>query len=140
MLIVATLSQPTKKLCGYRDMADVLLLIVGLLSALVVAAVLLTKRRRWTGSLDISRFHGTARIIEALKILRALNTQRDQEILRAFWRDAEPLLAAVMEDHTQDTRKQLIEALNQAHAYCRDRDLAKSVIQMRNALHEGAPL
>ena len=140
LLIVATASQPTKKLCGYKDMADVLLLIVGLLSTLAVAAVLLARRRRWTGNLDISRFHGTARIIEALKILQALNTQRDQDILRTFWRDAEPLLEVVMEDHTQDTRKQLIEALHRAHAYCRDRDLAKSVMQMRNALHQGAPL
>lgn len=121
-------------------MSDVLLLIFGLLSAVLVAVYVLGKRQQWTRSLDISRFHGTARIIEALSILQAINERRDQALLRQFWDHAEVLLEAVIEDHTQNTRKQLIEALQSAHAYCRDRDLAKSVMRMRNALHEGATL
>ena len=121
-------------------MSDVLILVIGVVCVSTVVFWMLSRRQVWTRSLDISRLHGTARIIEAVDILQALNKRRDQELLRAFWRDAEALLLDVAPDHTTDTRKQTIEALNAAHAYCRDRDLAKSIMAMRNALHEGAPL
>ena len=121
-------------------MADVLILIVGLLLAISVVIWLLSRRQRWTRSMDISRLHGTARIIEALAILEALNKRRDQGLLCRFWVDAESLLADVAPDHTNDTRKQFIDALTEAHGYCRDRDVAKSLMAMRNAVHEGAPL
>lgn len=87
---------------------------------------------------DLSQVHGTARVLVIIDSLNELNRRQNQELLWQFWQDAEVALEQVLDDNTPVTRQQLVELLHQAHAYASRRDLARSIMQMRNRLLEQA--
>ena len=111
--------------------------------ALVVVAIcacLLFWYKRKSGiraDRDFSSLHGTARLLALIEHIHDLNTHADQSMYARFWSVNESQLREVLADNTAETKQQLVDALNAAHAYCRDRDLAKSIIAMRNQALDG---
>ena len=83
---------------------------------------------------DIRSVHGTARLLRIMNGLRTLNKTKSQDLLLHFWKQAELPLLEVLADNTDETRMELAELLNQAHAYVKNRDLARSLIDTRNRL------
>ncbi len=118
-----------------RSLVIVMVLVVGMVFGLWCLWYLARARMRKAYALgDIRAVHGTARLLRIMQALRAINASKNQDLLQRFWHEAELPLLEVLADNTSETREELAELLNQAHAFVRNRELARSLMDLRNRL------
>ncbi len=116
------------------------IILISFVVTLVVVIVSIRNflKRASVNTVSIASLHGTQRILAIIDALRRLNKKQSQDALLEFWTNTEPLLQEAIADNTASTREELVELLTQAHAYCSNRELAKSVMAMRNTLLDAA--
>ncbi len=78
--------------------------------------------------------NGAARCLEALRLLRALAGRGDQAAIAVAWERIEMPLLQALPDCPPDEKNELIASLDDCAKLCRDRELAKRLITMRNSL------
>jgi hypothetical protein len=78
--------------------------------------------------------NGAARCVAALGLLCALGDRGDQTAIAAAWERIEMPLLQALPDCPPDAKIELVAALDECAKACRDRELAKRLITMRNSL------
>lgn len=91
--------------------------------------------RSVTGAVrGIQNLHGTSRLLVIIEILQRCARSGSQDMLLETWPSLEPALREVLLDATQGHKQQLAQALNDCHALCRNRDVARSLMVVRNEM------
>jgi hypothetical protein len=118
-------------------------LLIPILGGLVVVALAIVavawlrdrdRRGRRDGIERVLAAVGPGRCVEAARLLRRLAERRDQAAIAAAWEPIELPLLQALPDCPPDYKVELISALDDCAKACRDRELAKRLVTMRNSL------
>ncbi|NRA36898.1 MAG: hypothetical protein HRU15_02055 [Planctomycetes bacterium] len=113
-------------------------LIIILAIAVLIALVLWFSRKgRNSAAGNIQKLqalHGTVRLEAITALLQRCAKSGKQDLLVDIWPQLELMLHEVLLDATIDHKKHLAEVLDACNAVCRNRDIARALLAVRNAM------